>query len=227
MARLSANAKARSGPVRAGGSAAASSTRRKKGKDDGVPDVYKEMLSEASKEAAENGDGRPLKRRRKGGRSAANSSASDSRPDATGKALVEEPSSLILTSEAESTRPEQTITADTDDSEESDFEWEDAGVQQQNNLGLGFIDDVGDIEPEPDSGGISIDLSAPIPQPKVSKASLRKVVTSEDRKQRLLVHKLHILCLIAHVHLRNSWCNDLETKVRCPLLLPYRAVSLI
>lgn len=213
MARLSANAKARSGPVRVSGSATGSGPRRKKGKDDGVPDVYKEMLSEASKEAAENGESRPLKRRRKGDRPAAIANASTAHLDVQGKAPVEEPSSPVLKSEAESTRPEQTITADTDDSDESDFEWEDVTLQQQNNIGLDFGEH-GDTEPEEDRGGISIDLSAPAPQPKVSKASLRKVVTADDRRQRLLVHKLHILCLIAHIHIRNSWCNDLETKVR-------------
>lgn len=215
MARLSANAKARSGPVRVSGNAAGPGTRRKKGKEDGVPDVYKEMLSEASKEAAENGETRPLKRRRKGDRPAAIANASTAQPDVKGQAPVKEPSSPLLTSEAESTRPEQTVTADTDESDESDFEWEDVGLQQQNNVGLDFGQH-DDTETEEDRGGISIDLSAPAPQPNVSKATLRKVVTADDRRQRLLVHKLHILCLIAHVHLRNSWCNDLETKVRPP-----------
>lgn len=48
---------------------------------------------------------------------------------------------------------------------------------------------------------------------KLNGAQARRKVTSIDRKIRLEGHKLHLLCLIAHVHRRNKWCSDPEVIV--------------
>ncbi|KAK3945638.1 Rad4-domain-containing protein, partial [Diplogelasinospora grovesii] len=36
----------------------------------------------------------------------------------------------------------------------------------------------------------------------------RKPATREEKDRRVLIHKMHLLCLLAHVELRNRWCND-------------------
>lgn len=41
----------------------------------------------------------------------------------------------------------------------------------------------------------------------------RKKATAVDRKIRLEVHKLHLLCLMAHVSRRNKWCNNRQVQV--------------
>jgi len=41
----------------------------------------------------------------------------------------------------------------------------------------------------------------------------RRKVTVVDRKIRLEVHKLHLLCLMAHVSRRNKWCNNKQVQV--------------
>ncbi|KAK0707452.1 hypothetical protein B0H67DRAFT_636328 [Lasiosphaeris hirsuta] len=47
----------------------------------------------------------------------------------------------------------------------------------------------------------------------------RKAISSEEKERRVEVHKLHLLCLLAHVERRNEWCNDSDVqKVLRPLL---------
>jgi len=41
----------------------------------------------------------------------------------------------------------------------------------------------------------------------------RKKITAIDRRIRLEVHKLHLLCLMAHVSRRNKWCNNTQVQV--------------
>lgn len=41
----------------------------------------------------------------------------------------------------------------------------------------------------------------------------RRKITAVDRKIRLEVHKLHLLCLMAHVSRRNRWCNNKQVQV--------------
>lgn len=36
----------------------------------------------------------------------------------------------------------------------------------------------------------------------------RKPMTREEKERRVEVHKVHLLCLLAHVARRNQWCND-------------------
>lgn len=52
------------------------------------------------------------------------------------------------------------------------------------------------------------------PEPQKKTAPRRKPVTATEKKLRLEIHKTHLLCLLAHVNLRNRWCNDHETQVR-------------
>ena len=41
----------------------------------------------------------------------------------------------------------------------------------------------------------------------------RKLVTAAEREMRIEIHKMHLLCLLAHVGRRNHWCNDPEVQV--------------
>lgn len=48
---------------------------------------------------------------------------------------------------------------------------------------------------------------------------VRRVITSIDRRIRLEVHKMHLLCLLIHVYQRSRWCNDSNVKVVYPLTI--------
>ena len=50
----------------------------------------------------------------------------------------------------------------------------------------------------------------------------RKPVTNKERKRRMGIHQMHLLCLMAHVEQRNDWCNDRQVQVSCVNMLRSR-----
>lgn len=55
----------------------------------------------------------------------------------------------------------------------------------------------------------------------------RKPASPQERKARLDVHKMHILCLLSHLESRNKWCNDDEVQSTLRKLLTRRIVDLL
>jgi xeroderma pigmentosum group C-complementing protein len=105
-------------------------------------------------------------------------------------------------------RRRQTI-EDSDESDGSDIEWEDA-------LGDDHDNDDDEEMAEPEVGDISITIGGDKGNVEVPKnQARRRAITSVDKKRRLEIHKMHVLCLLYHVHRRNAWCND--TKVQAIL----------
>ena len=51
----------------------------------------------------------------------------------------------------------------------------------------------------------------------------RRLVTAAERKLRLEIHKMHLLSLLAHIYLRNHWCNNQDVQVR--LIQHFRSIS--
>jgi xeroderma pigmentosum group C-complementing protein len=105
-------------------------------------------------------------------------------------------------------RRRQTI-EDSDESDGSDIEWEDAlGDDHDNNEDEEMV--------EPEVGDISITIGGGKGDVEVLERHVRRrAITSVDKKRRLEIHKMHVLCLLYHVHRRNAWCND--TKVQAIL----------
>ena len=97
----------------------------------------------------------------------------------------------------------QTI-VDSDESDDSDVEWEDAMVDGNDTDGE---------EAEPEIGDINITLGGDDGDETKSKRQIRRrAITSVDKKRRLDIHKMHILCLLYHVYRRNAWCNDARVQ---------------
>jgi xeroderma pigmentosum group C-complementing protein len=96
----------------------------------------------------------------------------------------------------------QTI-VDSDESDDSDIEWENA---------LGDGDDTDDPdeagEAAPQIGDISIVMGGKKAEDTNKRKVRRRAITAVDKKRRLDIHKMHVLCLLYHVHRRNAWCND-------------------
>lgn len=159
------------------------------------------MLEEAEARDPSQFSDRPVKRRRVGHTKAIPVDSPMAETASKGK-ITDEHSSLQV----------QTVynSATEDDSDdESDVEWEDVDLQQPSR------------EPEPPRGvafsegrddtlQINFDQG---PEPRKKTIQRRKPVTTAERKVRLDVHKVHLLCLLAHVQLRNRWCNDEEVQV--------------
>ncbi|KAK6521037.1 hypothetical protein TWF506_001270 [Arthrobotrys conoides] len=63
-------------------------------------------------------------------------------------------------------------------------------------------------------------------EPSKSKSSTsKKPPTPAERKIRLEIHKLHLLCLISHLHLRSTFCNDPKSQSSLLPILEKRIIS--
>lgn len=168
-------------------------------RQDEVPAVYQEMLDEAEARDPEQFHlDRPTKRRRLG----------DTKAIPVNTPALTQPSNVDYTTPDKMNTPQMQTVYESTTEDESDIEWEDVDIQQsaQEPPSASAISQGGD-----ETLQIIIDKE---PEPKKKTAPRRKPVTATEKKLRLDIHKTHLLCLLAHVNLRNRWCNDHETQVR-------------
>lgn len=172
--------------------------------NDGVQDIYNEMLREALSSTPPTEPIRPLKRRK-----AADGGAAATRFDDMG-----EPSASMIGAE-DQVKPKmsmgsprsgagQTAYTDSDDSAESDLDWEEVDLAQSMNQEDDLNND-STLELVLDGNNHS--------EAAENQSRKRKPATAAERKLRLVIHKMHVLCLLAHVHRRNHWCNDEQVHV--------------
>jgi xeroderma pigmentosum group C-complementing protein len=201
-------------------------------KDEGVPAVFQEMLREeqVSKATSADEDERPPKKRKTARSQRTASLVNQHEPvhpptDPAPRLPSPAPSETKTTSQFQgpshtrrrpipATQPattdetpmngrvRQTI-VDSDESEDSDMEWEDA---------LGDGDDADDLddagEAAPQVGDISITIGGKKAKETNQRKVRRRAITSVELKRRLDIHKMYVMCLLYHVHRRNAWCND-------------------
>lgn len=191
--------------------------KRRNAPDTEVPDVYQAMLAENDQSTASGSGTRRLPKRRRIEQSSA--TAVDSLLDEELDEELDEDLEVVETtkpaenagtdSESDSgslfqaDAPKlQTIVDDSEDSEDSDMEWEEVGI------GSGALPATEDIGSAPDDGNLEIVLDSGRKSADKGKTARRKGVTASERRTRLDIHKMHLLCLLIHVHIRNHWCND-------------------
>ncbi|KAL1604414.1 hypothetical protein SLS59_004212 [Nothophoma quercina] len=197
---------------------------------DGLPDVLREMLHEerVGKRAAEEQDKKPLKKRKTAHAPKASSPAPPVQaaqppvkpavPPATATVtartpkptpslppalLPYEPPTQHSAPSHQPTRVLQTVEDSDESDDDNDMEWEDA-------LGDGGdSDSEGETKAAPEIGDVSITIGGKKSEEVSTRKKVRRrAITSVDRKRRLDIHKMHVLCLLYHVHRRNAWCND-------------------
>ena len=170
-----------------------------------LPMAYKEMLADAlSSPTLLSDENQPLKRRRIGGRVVAQKTETSR--------VYDEDQSLTTASMAHdlSIDPKvqsQTVFDDSEDSVDSDIDWEEIDLAQ--NTG----GDISDKDDGTEDAELNLILDEKHDQSRVATRPKRKPGTTIDKKLRLDIHKLHIMCLLAHVHIRNHWCNDATVHV--------------
>lgn len=160
--------------------------------DQRIPQVYREMLAEAeAREPQLHDDDRTPKRRKMAGRTQILS------------AQIELPKAPPSVDNEETTsRQVQTVyDSPSSSSEESDMEWEDISLQPAVSEALS------------DDSSIQITLDRPQDREKRKRALRRQPITAAEKRLRLDIHKVHLLCLLRHVQIRNRWCNDDELQV--------------
>ena len=171
------------------------------GDDYEIPKVYHQMLAEADARASNQAelDDRQIKRRRTGNRM----------PVVLPGAQSEEPAeiqSIVVVEEEDSKNIFQTA-YDSAVSDESDMEWEEVEIGQPSQ----------NYQSEPDGKSdelqITFNVNQASEQPKKASITRRKPVSATEKKLRLDLHKVHLLCLLGHIRLRNHWCNDEDAQV--------------
>ena len=110
----------------------------------------------------------------------------------------------------------QTIERDSDeDDEDDDIDFEEVPIQPTTSSPA-----AGGA-----SGGLHLDLSAHLAALAPRRPDRRKALGREEKDRRVEVHKAHIICLLAHVELRNRWCNDRAVQDALRPLLPQKTVA--
>lgn len=115
----------------------------------------------------------------------------------------------------------QTMLLDSDE-DDDEIDFEDVTIQPVTSLAAGSTASAKGL---PSAGGLNLDLSAHLAAMAPPRADRRKAMSKEEKAQRVEVHKLHLLCLLAHVEIRNRWCNDAEVQKALRPLLPQKTVS--
>jgi xeroderma pigmentosum group C-complementing protein len=105
-------------------------------------------------------------------------------------------------------RVEQTVYNDSAGSSEEDLEWEEVDLNQALKPSL-----LKAASNPKDNLPLEIRLDGHTAKGKAPAIQRRKPVTGSEKRMRLEVHKAHLLCLIAHVYIRNHWCNDVGLQV--------------
>ena len=188
--------------------------------DDVVPSVYRDMLVDAtsSSPTRTNEEGRAIKRRRVKGRIVTQSKEdlasyhSDQSGDVAHDSELNEP--------YESSKPnlQQIFQTESEDSGDSNVDWEEIELQ----IDAGAPDHE-QHKPE--------DLNIVLGSEKREQISphggmaKRGPITAEEKMLRVEVHKMHLCSSMAHVFLRNHWCNDRKVHSALKGLLTKKTVT--
>ncbi|CAK3955763.1 DNA repair rhp42 [Lecanosticta acicola] len=185
-------------------------TRSRVAATDDVPDVYQDMLREADGDGHEGSD-RPLKRRKVVSRSEAEplEPSQASRRNARAE-QIEQPTSSPKPGHSNL----QTVEESSED-DASDLEFEDVDLEGPSEGLPDPVDDIGDV-------AISVQ---PESSTKPATPARRKPATFAEKAHRLVVHKLHVLCLLGHCMYVNGRCNNATVQRHVRSLLSSKTVS--
>ena len=184
-----------------------------------MPKEYREMLLEnvQSYPSYTGEEGRSIKKRRIGGRVVLQGSA---KPDED--IPKSGPASLASdNADPELHLPLDIYLSDSDDSAADEMDWEevamvDNGHENAQNFAQG--------EAQED---LPLDIVLGEGEGTPSRRQLkRKPTTAAEKKLRIEIHKMHVLCLLSHISLRNHWCNDVSVQRSLRHILSKKTVSL-
>ncbi|KAF2735320.1 Rad4-domain-containing protein [Polyplosphaeria fusca] len=191
--------------------------------DNEVPLVFQDMISEAeaSQDVGVNEGSRPLKKRKTAQTVREQELGSEKDTDAQDSQASQYPTQdfrPLSSANLDQSQPRalQTVT-DSEESDDSDMEWEDALLKDQDHDEEDEEPEIGDLDIT--IGNVDEDLQ------RTKRQTRRRGITSVDKKLRLDIHKMHILCLLYHVHRRNAWCNDERVQSTLRKLAPTKALA--
>ncbi|KAF1977335.1 Rad4-domain-containing protein, partial [Bimuria novae-zelandiae CBS 107.79] len=215
------------------------STRRTNAsQDEDVPSVFQELLAEA--EAGE--DAPPIKKRKTRHNVEVATSApapvapQKQPPEASHKAksqayltrpsaphstppvtALSSPSARVQRNDVQSPACRRQTIVDSDESDDSDMEWEDA-LADGDAVDDGDAREINDISITFGDDEVN-ELNKPRRQVR------KRAITTVEKKLRLDIHKWHVMCLLYHIHRRNAWCNDRIVQASVRKVLPSKVLS--
>ena len=186
-----------------------------------LPDVYGEMLAEvvSSSPTRKSDDGATVKRRRIGGRLVAQSVDGNASPRHEQSTSTVNENDIDALFEEPKPTPQRIEQTETEDSADSDEYFEDVDLDSSVQQDASLSHEVDGV------GGLDLVLSEVNQKATRSAQVRRKPITSTEKKLRLEIHKMHLCSLLAHVHLRNHWCNDESVHSVCRKLLTKKTIS--
>nr|POE64897.1 dna repair protein rhp41 [Quercus suber] len=187
---------------------------RRHGSD--VKHVYQDMLDEVAGDVEHDSPERPLKRRRANPSLELDEHAVQSHSQAEGDLQNGNPARNIQTTRYQNS---QTIEQSSDD--ESDLAFEDVDIDVSQT---GDSDD-GDGAPGIEIADVTVTLNQSTKPSRNTQINHRKPATAAEKARRLLIHKAHFLCLLAHCMFVNSWCNNTAVQTHIRPVLSKRTVD--
>ena len=176
-----------------------------------IPLIYQEMLADAVSASPSrfNEEGKAIKRRRVGGRVVSRYEGETSGQETEHSTVPADDTDTDNAILEETGIKQQTAYNDSDGSTDSDMDWEEVDLVKDR------------AEQNVEEGEEPMDLVIGGEDLGAAKRHIprRKADSAADKKVRLEIHKTHLLCLLAHVHLRNHWCDDVEVQVGCLTLV--------
>lgn len=169
--------------------------------------AYREMLAEvASSLGQSDEDGRSVKKRRVAGRIVTQTPQAPQSQQFPGSVQPKRDDSIdyLFEDVPDTQRPLQQIEqTESEDSADSDVNWEQVDLKQSDDDSDIIGSEVNDVPK-----GLNLVLQDEKQRASRPAADRRKPITTAEKKLRLVVHKMNVSCLLAHVHIRNHWCND-------------------
>uniref|UniRef100_A0A060TEN2 ARAD1D09130p n=1 Tax=Blastobotrys adeninivorans TaxID=409370 RepID=A0A060TEN2_BLAAD len=176
----------------------------------GVPLNYLSMVGQIRAEARRTED-RPLKKRksrRKDGDERSGSeppAESSERLDHT-EDQIEHDKEQLKDVLAEKVEAEEGSDLDESEDSDEDIDWEQVDIETR---ATPDIPGVGDSEDPSNTGDETLTVTLnPQTPPKARQSAKLRPLSKREQQERLIIHKIHLICLLFHVHLRNLWCND-------------------
>jgi xeroderma pigmentosum group C-complementing protein len=116
-----------------------------------------------------------------------------------------------------------------DSEEEDDGEEDEEEEMQFENIDFGALDLVSSSSADDASQGLDLNLTLQQAAMAPGKRAVdrRKPATNEEKERRVHVHKMHVLCLLCHVSMRNRWCNDVKVQAALRPLLTAKVVKFL
>ena len=108
----------------------------------------------------------------------------------------------------------QTTFDDSDPSIDSDMDWEEVDL----------VKDRAEHDAEDDGKPLDLVIGGRDLGSAKHHTPRRKADSAVEKKMRLEVHKTHLLCLLAHIQLRNRWCEDVEVQVCCLTSIVWQSI---